>query len=34
MVNVLTESPPVSTEGLFISTAQCLQWLYTLITRI
>jgi hypothetical protein len=32
MVNVLTESPFVSTEGLFVFTAQCLQCLYTLIT--
>ena len=32
MVNVLTESPFVSTEGLFVFIAQCLQCLYTLIT--
>ena len=32
MVNVLTESPFVSTEGLFVFIAHCLQCLYTLIT--
>jgi len=32
MVNVLTESPFVSTEGLFVFTAQCLQCFHTLIT--